>query len=431
MDELLGQVMLPPITFKNFLADYKKMFRPPHTLPSADINIQQILNLNDKQFKSIEEACSLDYLDHEDDARVVDFVPGFSETKRVPYVSAPINEITLKSFAAAAKCKEPRKWGNPFKRGPEIYYNYRTPLKENLCSSTVLLPDQELKITLRLYRPARVTHTGRTIERPVFSQEFECLGSNLLTELRDKMYCICNDKRFFDVSEEPEAPLPSKETDPGFFFINDTFYNDKRNPLNADYSETIRNWAKKAKGLSNLDFKVARMEETRLIDLTASMGFPQLYQHHGNCEHVFVFSQLEVITNPPKQLLELQHYPRVKSVNRFTSRSCHICSKVNYVFVVEGSDRLLTDPAYLCRKCLMSYHYIDGKKVGQFRAYRLNEDLALATGDPTDQNSHFEMNSEDENNAMDNMLNDSEEENEMGNEAMIKEETVVHFKEEK
>ncbi|XP_073847474.1 proximal sequence element A Pbp49 [Musca autumnalis] len=428
MDEILGQVMLPPTNFKKFLSEYKKMFKKPYYLPCADIDLQNVLNFNDKRFKSVEEKCSLTHLEHEDDARVAEFVPGFSEVKRAPNVDIPMTEITLKSYAIATTLKKPRRYNNPFKRSPELYFNYRKSLKENISDSVVLLPEQQLKIIIRLYRPPRVTHAGRKIEKPVFSQEFECLGTNTLAELRDKIYCICNNKRFFDISENPEAALPTKETDPGYFFITDTFYNDKRNPLNADYSETIRNWAKKAKGLSNLKFKVARMEETRLIDLTVSMGFPQLYQHHGNCEHVFVFSQLEVVTNPTKQLIELHHYPHIKSVNRFTARACHVCSKVNYVFVVVGSTRLLNDPAYLCRKCFMSYHYVDGKKVGEFRAYRLNDDAWLNAAEAEEHSFQGEMNSDDEANAMDSMLN-SDSDGDMENEISVKKE-VVHFKEE-
>ncbi|XP_061401683.1 snRNA-activating protein complex subunit 3 [Musca vetustissima] len=436
MEEILGQAMLPPLYFKKFLSDYKKMFQGSYTLPPEDVDLQKILNLNDERFKTIEEECSLENLEHEDDARIAEFIPGFSEIKRVLNLNAVIKEITLKSYTTAMKCKQPRKYTNPFKRCPELYYNFWVPLKDNVSNSIDLQPDQELKITIRLYRPARVTHAGRTIERPVFSQEVECLGSNLLSELRDKISCTCNNKRFFDISENPEAPLPTKETDPGYFFITDTFYNDKRNPLNADYSENVRNWAKKAKGLSSLDFKVARMEDTRMIDLTASMGFPQLYQHHGNCEHVFVFSQLEVITNPAKQLLELHNYPHMKSVNRFTARACQICSKVNYVFVVEGSNRLLNDPAYLCRKCFMSYYYIDGKKVGEFRAYRLNDDETLNAADRTEESYVSETNTDDDNedeveaNAMDSILNDSDEAGDMENDVIVKEE-VVKLKEEK
>ncbi|XP_013104994.1 snRNA-activating protein complex subunit 3 isoform X2 [Stomoxys calcitrans] len=393
MEEIIGQPMQPPINFNKFLEEYQRMFKTPFTQPCSEIDLQKVLNLGDEPFRDLQDKCSLELLEHEDDARVDDFLPGFTELLRVPNINVPMNAITLKSYCLATKNKEPKRH-NPFNRTPEIYIFYRVASKPSVSPSITLQPEQELKVSIRMYRPARVTHAGRTIERPVFAQEFECLGSNLLSELRDKIICICNNKRYFDVSETPDAPLPDKETDPGYFFINDTFYNDMRNPMNADYSETIRKWAKTAKGLKDLTFKVARMEETRVIDLTVSMGFPQLYQHHGNCEHVFVFSQLEVITNPCKQLIELHNYPYLKSLNRHTSRSCQTCSAVNYVFVIEGSKRLFNDPAYLCRKCFKSFLYVDGKKVGDFRAYRLNDD-PLSKSENLDPNND-EMNTEDE-----------------------------------
>ena len=32
------------------------------------------------------------------------------------------------------------------------------------------------------------------------------------------------------------------------------------------------------------------METTKFIDLNIRLGFPYLYNHLGNCEHVFVFT---------------------------------------------------------------------------------------------------------------------------------------------
>ncbi|XP_075169325.1 proximal sequence element A Pbp49 [Haematobia irritans] len=401
MEEIIGLPMQPPINFKKFLLEYKQMFKRPFTLPNRNVDLKKILHLDDTKFQNLEEKCSIENLAHEDDARVAEFIPGFSENKRTA-LNPPTNDITLKSYAYAKKYREQGQ--NPYKRTPEIYFNFGESQGPCFSGSSPLLPEQELKIYIRVYRPARVTHAGRTIERPVFSEEFECLGSNVLTDLRDKISCICNNCHFYDVSENPDIPLPTKIVDPGYFFITDTFYNDKRNPQNPDYSETIRNWAKKAKGLSDLNFKVASMEDTRMIDLTVSLGFPQLYQHHGNCEHVFVFSQLEVIVNPCKQLMDIDKYPHSKSTNRFKGRVCHICSKVNFLFVVEGSNRLLNDPSYLCRNCFKSFFYIDGKKVGEFRAYRLNDD-AISVLNNEEENSDEGGEAGD----MNALLNDSDE----------------------
>ena len=73
----------------------------------------------------------------------------------------------------------------------------------------------------------------------------------------------------------------------GFIFIEDTFYNDFRHHSNLDYSHVIRKWAD-THGLG--PFKTALMEKTKFEDLTVRMGYPYVYQHQGNCEHLIVFS---------------------------------------------------------------------------------------------------------------------------------------------
>lgn len=413
MEEILGQVMLPPIKLKQFLLDYQKMFKKPFTIPPSDVNLQHVMNLadNDDRFKTIEESCSLDNLQQPDDPRISEFIPGFSETARHSAVNVPLEGQKLKTFKTLVKAKETKK-NNSFHRSQESFSFVKTHPTEPDELLSKLPPGQELKLYIRIYRPTRATHIGRTLERPVFAEEFECLGSNMLTELRDKIHCVCNHKRFFDISEHPDAPLPSKDTDPGYFFITDTFYNDKRNPSNADYSETIRNWVKKAKGLSALKFKTALMEETQFIDLTVSLGFPQLYQHHGNCEHVFVISQLEVVTNPLRQLLSLSSYPHILTVSRYNHRTCNICGKLKYVFIVEGSNRQLHDPAYLCKQCFMSLHYVDGQKIGEFQAYRI-----------LDQQETAEDNLDETSNTMEEENDDNVENSDEEVDIIIKEET--------
>ncbi|KAM7343316.1 proximal sequence element A Pbp49 [Cochliomyia hominivorax] len=426
MEEILGQTMRPPINFKDFLLKYQKIFKPPFGIPTTDIDIQNAMELKNEEerFKTIEENCSLEHLKQCSDPRVAEYVPGYSEIQRLTSAKIDLNSVYLKSFNALTKHKQFKK-PTAFQRTRDSYTMMKAPPREEATSSHGLQPNEEILIYIRFYRPARATHIGRTLERPVFSQEFVCLGRNFLSELRDKIYCVCNNKRFFDVSEHPDAPLPTKDRDPGFFFITDTFYNDKRSPLNMDYSETIRNWAKTAKGLSNLEFKVARLEETRFIDLTVSLGFPQLYQHHGNCEHVFVFSNVELITNPSLQLsTSLTSYPCVLSISRFNTRTCSICGKVNYVYVVEGSNRQLQDPAYLCKQCFLSFHYVDGKKIGEFSAYRVNDDENL-----DDLSKGGEELCDDDNADNNNETNENNSENEETIDIFIKEETVCNVEE--
>jgi snRNA-activating protein complex subunit 3 len=73
----------------------------------------------------------------------------------------------------------------------------------------------------------------------------------------------------------------------GFFFIENTFYIDFRDPNNKDNSKVIREWAEARKfGI----YKTAKMEETRIDSLSLKFGFPWVYQHQGDCEHLISFS---------------------------------------------------------------------------------------------------------------------------------------------
>ena len=38
-----------------------------------------------------------------------------------------------------------------------------------------------------------------------------------------------------------------------------------------------------------------KMEETRFEDLTIKLGYPYVYAHQGNCEHIFIFRDLRYV----------------------------------------------------------------------------------------------------------------------------------------
>uniref|UniRef100_W8C014 snRNA-activating protein complex subunit 3 n=1 Tax=Ceratitis capitata TaxID=7213 RepID=W8C014_CERCA len=371
MEEILGQEMSPPLSLGKFLNDWKISFQAI-TLPKTheDIKKAMMSTENQKRFDDVVTQCSLENLQQENDPNIIKFEPSFTTIARIPI---KVDETDLKTVKELIREKNHTQNKNPFKRSREIYAMVGLPQEQQFEKYESCDFYNDIIVKVRIYRPARVVHSGQSLEKPVFAEEFECLGSNYLSELRDKITCVCKKKRFFDVSDNPTADLPEKTTDPGYFFINNTFYNDRRNPDNADYSEVIRNWAKKAVGLKDLLFEVAQMETTRFLDLTVSIGFPQLYQHHGNCEHVFVISQVEVLTHGVASV-QRSIYPRLSSFGYFNNRVCNMCGTRRYRFIVTNSDRQLHDPAYICNKCFLNYHYVDGKKIGNFEAYRVNED---------------------------------------------------------
>ncbi|BFG03906.1 snRNA-activating protein complex subunit 3 [Drosophila madeirensis] len=365
--EMYLETLERPIHLRSFLSDYQEK------LPKATGGTEEVpffFSAASPVSEDVEKSCSLDLISSPDENCINIFQPG-DDITRLNIVKPGTDRDGPKVYTALSAHKENTR-KNAFGR---TQFSYRLipppPGNKSVPMARPLDSPSELQITVRFYRPARATHKGLKLESPVFAEEFVCLGSNYLTELRDKIFCICNGRRFVDISNDPDAPLPQLETNPGYFFIYDTFYNDKRNPENCDYSETVIQWAAKAHGLQGEQFKVEKMESTRLIDLTVRPGAPLHYLHHGNCEHLFVFSQIEVLPANVSRLLDPSLYPLVRALNIFNRRSCYLCGLRGYEFIVEQSLRQLHDPSYLCRRCFLSFHYVNGEKVGQFKAYRI------------------------------------------------------------
>jgi snRNA-activating protein complex subunit 3 len=132
------------------------------------------------------------------------------------------------------------------------------------------------------------------------------LGSQRLSELRDKILCFRDFIVDKDYSENPtefdhdslmkgDPPNRSKSA---FFFINNTFYNDRRHPESQDLSAPIIAWTRETNiELSpRLDhYTTADMAATRLDQLRLRLGYPYLFCHHFTCQHLIIFTDLRYI----------------------------------------------------------------------------------------------------------------------------------------
>jgi snRNA-activating protein complex subunit 3 len=76
------------------------------------------------------------------------------------------------------------------------------------------IPKDELVIRASFYDKSRLKQS-----------QYYVLGSQKLTELRDKIYCLSD-----------YVLNPEESTGSGYFFIENVFYNDMRNPRAIDYS---------------------------------------------------------------------------------------------------------------------------------------------------------------------------------------------------
>lgn len=279
-----------------------------------------------------------------------------------PFGSFPREGLELNFVKAMRECKAP-------------FIEPR--VKENQITKNVGVPEpvadleafKDSVITVRFYLPYK--YTPGIKHHPKFHQEYLVLGSNFLTDLRDKFYCQCNYGPFKDISDDPHN-IPENTQgakNPGFFFIHDTFYNDTRNPANPDYSEVIVNWYKKQNYAQ--EFKTAVMQDTKFEDLKIRVGYPCVYQHAGACEHIFCIVSVDLLDN--SHSLVRSDYPTLHAARKIRASLCDICGQTDSTFTVTNCSVHVKDPMRLCYNCFFGFHYEnDGvTKTCSFQAYRM------------------------------------------------------------
>jgi len=134
----------------------------------------------------------------------------------------------------------------------------------------------EILVTVSLYHSEKDTKMA----------QYVVLGSQPLTVLRDRMYCLA------------DHILDGPDTRSSFMFIENTFYNDMRSPKAMDYSRTIMEWANlherfKHPGVG-IGMTAKRMEAVTFDQLGINLGTQYLLCHQGNCEHVMVFDEVRL-----------------------------------------------------------------------------------------------------------------------------------------
>ncbi|GJQ88329.1 hypothetical protein Trydic_g3805 [Trypoxylus dichotomus] len=223
-------------------------------------------------------------------------------------------------------------------------------------------------VIVRIYLPfsATLKKLARRGEKLKCSHEIVALTTNLLSELRDQISCASDNGLCVDIDDLKARPVKDVKLEypSGLIGMDDVLYVDMRSPNAIDYSEVIKRWGIQ-KNIAN--FKTVRMDEVQIQDLNFRLGYPYIYQHRGNCEHVIVFSDVRLIRRSDP--LRRAAYPFYRSVNRYNVELCHICHTATAKWLVYECDRLPHDRTFLCQDCLMSYNYIDGKRLGNFKAY--------------------------------------------------------------
>ena len=260
-------------------------------------------------------------------------------------------------------------------------------------------------MVVRVYRPFKHSDRNPTVPTNAikYNQEIHLLATSKLSELRDCIKCPADEIRMGDVSENPTAPdsnfQRAKEVyKSGFFYINGCFYNDMRRPAEcSDYSEVIRTWAAANKKRGIGPFRTALMEETAVKDLEVRLrvllcvflfskpgdlaiqvrlGYPYVYVHQGEHEHLFTFNDIRLMAADDPQ--RAADYPHELALGTKRSKFCMVCYMQVAVWVTTENDRVPEDPYFFCNECFFGFNYtFDGQKLGNFKAFEYIDPNAL------------------------------------------------------
>ncbi|CAK5007661.1 unnamed protein product [Meloidogyne enterolobii] len=189
-----------------------------------------------------------------------------------------------------------------------------------------------------------------------------------LVKLREKIFCASdfwsNYEDFEIVPPDPECYFDHKFPS-SFIFVHDTFYVDKRRANSIDISEPIREFMKRKKKDFG-EFYVKDMAGVKIIDFKLRLGQPYVYVHQGFCEHLIIFTDLRLLL--PGDVQRIEDYP-IRLFDIKTQKLCCACSDEISSFVVTESDRLPNSPAFFCSTCFTAFHYDNGQRIGNFKAY--------------------------------------------------------------
>ncbi|CAH8355510.1 unnamed protein product [Eruca vesicaria subsp. sativa] len=206
-------------------------------------------------------------------------------------------------------------------------------------------------------------------------QEFLVLGSQMLTELKDKIHCVTD-----QVMQKAGKYDPS-----GYFLIEDIFHNDLRNRSATDYSKPILNWLwnskdealKKWEGIITGElqqkqrtalgvtkamdlprFGSAEMQRTRFCDLRFRLGASYLYCHQGDCKHMIVIRDMRL--SHPEDVQNRAAYPRLIYQLKTRAQKCSVCKIYRASKVVLDDKWGNENHCYFCDTCFGHLHNEEG-----------------------------------------------------------------------
>ncbi|KAJ7335463.1 hypothetical protein JRQ81_013404 [Phrynocephalus forsythii] len=229
-----------------------------------------------------------------------------------------------------------------------------------------LVKEGELVLTLSIFYP--IILQKHKLRKPY--QTMLVLGSQKLTELRDAISCVSDLQIGGEFSSHPDQAPENISKDvykSAFFYFEGVFYDDRRYPECKDLSSTIIEWAESHdRGYANL--QSAKMEDYTFNDLNIKIGFPYLYCHQGDCEHIVLITDIRLIHRD--DCLDRTLYPLLTKKHWLWTKKCFVCKMYTARWVTNEDSLAPQDPSFFCDACFQMLHYdADGNKLGEFLAY--------------------------------------------------------------
>lgn len=347
-----------------------------------------LFNLTDEKSLTIKKNCNLESyrLQLEHAKRLI--VDREYKVKYLMSLETTRQELLMRHLASMNRQAASESTNNSQSQINECDSNAQT--FDNIQMMSFCNPSSIIAIFVIQVWPQPEKNTQTRLEREIIFRQDQCL-----TSLRDQIKCQRDYDVPMDLSEFPEGAeriFQGEMFKSGFFLIGQTFYNDMRDPNNIDLSAGIIDWS--LQKIETIDedgksilvdrgfesFKQARMEESTFEDLEFRLGCPYLYQHQGDCEHLFTISDIRYIQADVQQTNRIK-YPFVTATSvtrRSDNLKCFMCKSRPPHWYTRKNNRLPVDPFFFCESCFYTFNYDSQKrKIGQFEAYLYTTNLAI------------------------------------------------------
>ncbi|XP_060067256.1 snRNA-activating protein complex subunit 3-like [Ylistrum balloti] len=337
-----------------------------------DVSIDTVMELN--------SVCGVETLKNGDEPPDMTLLKSFPDDVDLMAVKMQKHEMMKRNTSTQYKQFINKKM--KYKTVQEKICNFSNLQNANLeCKPSVPSENQvghDVLIELSIHTATCMGASQNTQPKLGLDQRFQVLGSQHLTELRDKISCVNDLAISGDFSENPDDNSGFYAKDvykSGFFYIEGVFYNDLREVDSRDYSSIIRRWATaEDRGIGPMTTK--NMHNAIFLDLKVRLGQPYLYLHQGNCEHILIFNDIRLFHNDDIQ--DRREYPRLTFKRTYKRSICRVCEIHSSRWLTYGSEHAPDDPSFFCDQCFRTLHYDkDGKKLGNFKACKYFDKQAV------------------------------------------------------